>query len=381
MDVVLLGAGSLLNFVSALLVLAVLIFVHELGHFLVAKWCGVGVVEFAIGFGKRLWSKRIGETLYSIRIIPLGGFVRMVGDDPRFSTIDESELHELSPEEREILQDKSRWFLTKSYLQRSSIVLAGPMFNFGFAIVLAVASVAIFGRVDSLKEPIIGEVIPGFPADRAGLRTGDVVQSVNGVAVTSWQEMADRIGNSSSANISISLVRDGKVENISVTADSEDTELAAIEGRAPEKRFKVGIVPAVKRTDVGFSDAIGDGVLQVYHISFMTLRGLWGMVSGVISAKNIGGPILILQQAAQSAQRGAQYVFSYMVLLSVSLAILNLLPIPILDGGHLLFFTIEAIFRTTLSVRVIERAQQLGMFILFALMLFAMFNDIGRLVG
>lgn len=380
MDFLLLGASSLTKIASALSVLAILIFVHELGHFLVAKACRVGVVEFAIGFGKRIWSQQIGETTYSLRLIPLGGFVRMVGDDPRFATVDESELHELSPEERLVLQDRSRWFLNKNYWQRSAIVLAGPLFNLGFAILLAVFSIGYFGRVETVPEAVVGEVIPGFPADKGGLRSGDTVVAVNGANVSSWVEMAERIGTSPQAEVTLSILREGVASDLVLVANAEDTEIAALEGRAPEKRFKVGIVPSVTRVAASPTDAVMDGTYQVYKLSEMTVRGLWGMVSGVISTKNIGGPLLILQQAAKSAQRGAEHLFSYMILLSVSLAILNLLPIPVLDGGHLLFFTIEAIFRTTLSVRVIERAQQFGMAALLLLMAFAMYNDIERFV-
>ncbi|MFM1847006.1 MAG: hypothetical protein RL417_480 [Pseudomonadota bacterium] len=385
----------------SILVLGVLIFVHELGHFLLAKWNGVGVVEFAIGFGKPLWQRRYGETVYSIRLIPLGGYVRMVGDDPRAlagvadgSSSEEGARAESALTGSEIsvdpalLADRSRWFLSKGYWPKFSIVFAGPAFNLIFAVGAAIASFALFGRDVPLEGPAIGAVVPAYPAEKAGLKPGDIVRSIDGVPVSTLVELAERVAGSGGREMAFVVERGGEESGakeevqLRITGTSDAAELAMLDSdpQPATPRYKIGIVPGTKREPVEFFTAIKAGFIHVAYLSELTLKGLWGMVQGAISPRHIGGPIFIFKEAAQSAQRGAPDLIGFMVFLSVSLAILNLLPIPILDGGHLVFFTIEALKGSPVSLRFQERANQIGMALLLLLMVFAMGNDILKLL-
>lgn len=379
--------------IVSILVLGVLIFVHELGHFLFAKWNGVGVVEFAIGFGRPVYQRTYGETLYSLRLIPLGGYVRMVGDDPRElvgggeggARMESTLTGADSPVDPAILADRSRWFLTKGYLAKLSIVLAGPGFNFLFALIVAIASFAVFGRERPTDAPAIGAVIPAFPAEKAGLKGGDLVRAIDGRAIESWRDLADTVARSGGREMTFTVDRPGAsgeppvATDIKVTATTDGGELAVIEGTPPETRYKIGIVPSTERESVSLPTAIGAGWSHVWYLSEITLRGLWGMVQGAISPRHIGGPIFIFKEAAQSARRGVADLLGFMVFLSVSLAVLNLLPIPVLDGGHIVFFTIEALKGSPVSLAFQERANQVGLTLLLLLMIFALSNDILRL--
>jgi regulator of sigma E protease len=376
--------------ISSLLVLGILIFVHELGHFLLAKMNGVGVLEFAIGFGRTVYSRRIGETKYSLRLIPLGGYVKMVQEDPGLSRSAETVQGVIEggegydDDDRRLLENRDRWFYTKGFWAKSSIVIAGPAFNFLFAILLTFATISIYGHQVAVETPTVGELIPGNPAEKAGLKPGDVIHKVDGTEVTTWVEMAQRISQSGGRELTLEIERkidgDPSRMHLVIAGELDNSELAVLEGRA-HKNYKIGIVPEMRRVQAGLWERTQISVFHVYRLSDMTVRGLWGMLTAKISAKNIGGPIFIFQEAASNAKKGLERVFGFMIMLSVSLAVLNLLPVPILDGGHLVFFIIEAIKGGPLSVSVQERATQIGMALLLLLMVFAMSNDLGRLLG
>jgi len=370
-----------MTIIISILALGVLIFVHELGHFLLAKFNRVGVVEFAIGFGKPIWQKRIGETNYSLRLIPLGGYVRMVGDDLRL--LDDEELREEFRKEHGEL-DEDRWFLAKGYWSKFSIVLAGPAFNIIFALMLAFGSFYIFGKPILTNQPVLGGVIPDYPADQAGLLSGDRIVSIDGKAIGSWQELAESIGSSAGEEVELEVLRstsDGEIENLNLTlkGTSEIAELELIEGKSEVQRFKIGIFPETERVGIGITESLLLSGYQVWSITDLTFRGLYGMISGFISPKNIAGPIYIFQAGAEAAQSGADRLIDFMIFLSVSLAILNLLPIPILDGGHLLIFTIEALKGGRLNIKIVEKANMVGLALLLLLMVYAVGNDVMRL--
>ncbi len=350
----------------ALLVLGFLIFIHELGHFLVAKACGVAVTDFAIGFGKQIWSKKYGETTYGLGLIPLGGFVRMAGDDPE--NLDQAATQFGS----------SRLFLRKGYWSKFAIVVAGPVFNFIGALLIAWYSFAAYGRMEPVDVPQIGAVVPNLPAAAAGVKEGDIILSVSGKPVTTWVELSDAIGLSNGGALPLVVKRGEEELAISITPTADVGELRILEGTTTT-RFKIGIAPTSERVAVSIGDAFYDGANQVYGITTLTLKGLWGMVTGIVSPKHLAGPIFIFQQAASTAKKGFEYLLGFVVLLSVSLAVLNLLPVPILDGGHLTIFTIEAIRGKPLSERTQRIAQQCGMVALLTLMVFALKNDIMRL--
>jgi len=382
----LIAKGGLI--VSGLFVFSVLVFVHELGHFLLAKWHGVGVLEFAIGFGPTVWRKRVRETTYAIRAIPLGGFVRMVGDDPRAVLQGESAGSlplegeaAADPEIERLYADPRRWFLKKGYWAKCQIVLAGPFFNFIFAFFVSVFSLAMYGKASPVEESVIGDVVEGQVADKAGIRAKDRVISVDGAAVTRWEDLARRIRDSGGREVVLEIQRVGEgaaseTLRIPVIPVAERNELDIVSGSSDAPAFRIGIRADAGRMAVGLGEATLLGALHVLGICEMTLRGTWAMIVGEISTKQIAGPVFIFKQAGESAGRGLEAMLGFMVFLSVSLGLLNLFPVPVLDGGHLVFFTIEAIIRRPLHIRVREFASQVGMVLLLALMFLALRNDL-----
>lgn len=362
-----------MSYLAAIIILGVLVFVHELGHFLVAKMCKVGVIEFALGFGPKIFSFVKGETAYSVRAIPLGGFVQMVGES---NTEDEDILAERKkfPE--------SSWFVRKSLFSRSAIVFAGPLFNLLFAVVVSFFSFAAFGAYDFLDTPVIGNVMPDSPAEKAGLKQKDKVLSVNGVEVHSWASMADIIAGGKGAPVNLSIKREDSAEplTINITPEKEKAEELVIRGgSAGEERFRVGIVASNERKPVTLSQAAIGSTMHVWGISVMTVRGISGLIRGLISTDHISGPIFIVGEAAKTATKGLEKVLDFLVFMSVSLALLNLLPIPVLDGGHLLMFLIEAIIRRPVPLKAQGVVTQIGFAFLMFLTLFAISNDIRKL--
>jgi len=447
---------SMLGFVLGFIVpLGILVFVHELGHFLLAKWAGVGVLKFSLGFGPKLVGVKKGETEYLISALPLGGYVKMIGEDPS----DES------PE----AADPARSFSQKRVSIRSLIILAGPVANFllpvlifwgiftfvGQAYLLPVVgspekgspaaregvlagdrmqaldgqrierwdeveaavrassgrpmaltilrdgkplevslkpevrrTLDIFGQEIELwdlglhpfRPARIGDLQPGMPAQQAGLRTGDRITAVSDVPVADWDELAKTIHANPGRPVRLSVERDGQTLKVEVTprptrqqgpTGEEEIGLIGIIMPAPEFQYR-RLNPA---------SAFVAGAGKTVDLSVLVVQGLVKLVQGKISPKTIGGPILIGQMGGQVAQRGAVELFSFIALLSINLAILNLLPIPILDGGHLFFSLIEWLRGKPVSLRKREIAQQVGMVLLIGLMAFAFYNDIFRLLG
>lgn len=381
-----------MTIVMALLVLGFLIFIHELGHFLLAKWNNIGVLAFAIGFGPKIWKRKIGETTYSLGIIPLGGYVRMMGDDP-YEILEESGGVWVDKEKIKdksgirsviegddadgevdpaIMSDRSRWFLTKGFWAKSSVVLAGPLFNIIFAYFGAFALLAIYGAPKGLDIPVLGEVTPTLPAAKAGLQAGDKILQIEGKPVKEWNEIATLIRGSEGREISIDFQRGEEIKTVMVTPNKDST--------LPDEEpvFRIGIIASTSREPV----SIGDSAIGAYNfcvsMTVTTLKGIKGMLTGQVSAKNIAGPIFIIGEAGRQAKKGFESALNFMVFLSLSLAILNLLPIPVLDGGHFLFFIIEAIKGSPLNIKALEFAHRIGALILFGLIIFAVGNDILR---
>ena len=385
-----------MSYLLAVIILGVLIFVHELGHFLLAKCCKVGVLEFAIGFGPRIISKKFGETSYSLRAIPLGGYVRMVGDDPRLAHTDTpegtaaealltGENEPLDPETARLVADKSRWFLNQGLVGRSAIVLAGPMFNLGFALLLALVTVVVYGAGVPVTDAVIGGVMRDHPAERAGLKADDHVITIDGVAIQDWEQLAKTVATSEGRKLRFDIERakEGAAVpeklTLDVQGEPESVELALLTNNEPGKAYKIGISPKVERRPVALAEAPRIALQHIWNLSSTTVKGVWYMIRGSISSKNIAGPIYIFGEAASSTRKGLAYAFDFMILLSVSLAILNLLPIPVLDGGHLLFFLLEALRGgRPLSLRALQIANNIGLAMLLGLMVFALGNDLIR---
>lgn len=376
-------------------VLCVLIFVHELGHFLLAKFHKVGVLAFSIGFGPILWKRTIGETTYSLRLLPLGGFVRMVGDDPRMLNMPPSVLSDpkavedsenspleaidLEPMQVRLFEDKSRWFLLKGFWPKFWIVFAGPAFNIIFAFLIAISSLAIFGR--SINEPVIGGVMEGLPAEAAGLKTLDRVLAIDGTAIATWDDLAEAVRHSGGRKLTLrieSTLADkgvgGEIRDLTVTPELDP--LISEDSPEDQKIYRLGIKGSPNREPVPFGEAVRDGSLWVANMTVGIAWSLKELFSGNVSPKHISGPIGIMKEVKRSADEGPVSLVAFMIFLSVSLAILNLLPIPVLDGGHIVFFVIEALKGGPLTVRFREVANGVGMFLLLALMIFAIGNDL-----
>lgn len=405
-----------MGILTAILILGVLVFVHELGHFLVARYCGVGVLEFALGFGPTLVKWRRGPTTYAIRAIPLGGFVRMAGDDPVMvygeevmgsredaggSSPIEGVQEDLSPEQEAVLKDESRWFLKKPYSSRSAIVLAGPFANFLFAWVLAFGIYSTVGLPHVVDGPVtVGAVHKGLPAEQAGLKSGDQIITIDGKPIASFKELLDIVRGSSGRPLSFVVDRPlqeelakaedaeaGPFEKVTVTVkpSTDGTEIDVLEGRPVNQTFRIGITPRLKNVTYekeGVVAAASAASSQVWGFCVQTLRVLKGLLTGLLSpTRTIGGPIEIIKQTAASADQGWMAIIGWMVFLNVTLGIMNLLPIPVLDGGHLTMFTIEALRGRPLSMKTQMAVTNVGMMILLTLMVFAFGNDLFRVLS
>jgi regulator of sigma E protease len=343
---------------AALIGLGLLIVIHEWGHFLVAKLSGVGVVTFSVGFGPKLWVRKKGETEYALSAFPLGGYVKMVGEDP----------------EEEVQQhDIERSFSHKGLLKRIAIVAAGPGFNLLLAVVLLMIVYFFYG-VPVLSTRISG-VESGSPAELAGIRKGDRIVAVNGQAVDEWDGLSGKIKESQGAPLNLQIQRDS--QQLSLTVQPVKKAGRSIFGEKLEI-WVIGIGSQVSIEKGNPGQAVVRAFQQTYEYSKLTLLALYKMINGDVSPRNLGGPIMIAQMAGQQAQEGLGSFLAFLAVLSINLGVLNLLPVPVLDGGHLLFFLVEAIIGRPVAVKHRERAQQVGIFLLMLLMVYAFYNDIAR---
>ena len=352
----LLGYGH--TFFAAILVLGALIFVHELGHFLVAKKLGVGVEKFSLGFGPKIIGMEIGDTEYLLSAIPLGGYVKLAGEDPD-----------------EECQDKEHSFSASSVWSRLAIVSAGPLFNLLFAVLIF--SIVYMVGVPTLAAAI-GKVRDGSPALKAGLLVGDKITAIDGKPVKLWDELRETVHNSPNKELNFTISRNQKELDVVIIPESrktknlfgEDISVGLI-GIEPESTFVTERYNPLLAVYKGFQ--------KTWEITYLTVVAIKKLFQQVIPADTIGGPILILQMAGEQAKIGILNLVFFVALLSINLGILNLLPIPILDGGHILFFSIEAIFGKPIAAKKREIAQQVGIAMLLSLMVFAFYNDIMRI--
>jgi regulator of sigma E protease len=338
-----------------------LILIHELGHFLVAKLLGIGVERFSIGFGPKIVGWRGGETEYMLSVIPLGGYVKLLGDDPR------------GPD-----GDHPRAFLNKPISHRMAVVAAGPLANFALAMVIFAGVHWVGIPTPKVSEaPEIGEVVSDSPAMQAGLQQGDRILAIDGKAVTKWEDLVQTVHEHANTAVALRVQRGTETFDVTVTPrpgkvirDMEEVEVGLI-----------GVAPHVDVTVVQYAPhvALWKGVEKTWELSALTVVSLVKMVQGKISPKHLAGPVGIFQMAGQQAKVGILPLVSLMAVLSISLGILNLFPIPILDGGHLLFFAMEGVLGQPVSPRKQEIATQVGLFLLMALMLTAFYNDLLRI--
>ncbi len=438
-----------------LVVLGILVAFHELGHFLAARWVGVKVLKFSLGFGPKLYGRQVGETEYLLSAIPLGGYVKLFGED---------ETEAITTE------DRRRSFAHQGLWGKVLIVAAGPGFNFILAYVIFAAwlSTGYALPVPTFKDiaPVIEAVAMDSPAAKAGLMVGDQVKKINGRDISTRVELLDATAKGNGAPMTLEVLRDGRTETLTLTpipspgpapkgegaayylgieeippivnevvpgkpaaaaGFREGDRVLTIEGtqihtwtqmtglvkESPGKTLHVEVLRENKRVSLtvtpsaetatvnGQSVQIGkigiagpdrslmkssnplmalyNGLEATWKWTDLTITGLYKMVVGDISSKNIGGPLTIAKISGEAAAQGPSNVVFLIALLSINLGVLNLLPIPILDGGHLLFFLIEGILRKPLGERQRELAQQVGLVLLVGVMVFAFWNDLERI--
>lgn len=348
------------SILSTVIVLGILVFAHELGHFLLAKRLGVGVLKFSLGFGPRLIGKKIGETEYQIAAVPLGGFVKLIGENP---------------EEKVNEGDLARSFSAQPGWKRALIIGAGPFFNFFLAVVLFFA-INLFGI--PFIPSRVGEISPDLPAERAGLKKGDLILSIDGEKVSKWDDLSRIIRSSEGKDLSIHVKRGDTVLELKVAPQPSKTKNMFGEEISI---FMIGITPPeeVLIEKVNPLVALGKGFVQTWQGIRLTVVSIVKLIQGKIPAKTIGGPILIGQLAGEQARRGILSLALFTAILSINLGLINLFPIPILDGGHFLFLGLEAVLRKPLSIKKMEIAQQIGLILIILLMLFAFYNDLIRI--
>ncbi len=437
-----------------LVVLGVLVTFHEFGHFIVARWAGVKVLKFSLGFGPKILSRRVGDTEYLISAIPLGGYVKMFGEDT-------GEV--VAPEERE------RSFTHKPLWKRTLIVAAGPGFNFFLSYLIFSAWLAMgaplpiptfdelsptidairaespadqaglrvgdrITRIDAQEmttkndvyaaiaesggraltievrrgdesktffltperydtqdvepplyvigieeaAPIVTAIMPDMPAARAGLRKGDRFLAIQGNPIQTWSEMTRIVKANPEVPLTVQVDREGATLTLTIIPEPHEVT----ERGTHTTVGKIGIMGAGRSVLRASSPlmAVIQGVNATWGWSELTVVGIYKMVTGEISSKNIGGPIMIASASGTAAERGIPDILFFVAILSINLGILNLLPIPVLDGGHLFFFACEAILGRPLAERQREFTQQVGLVLLFGIMIFAFFNDIQRLL-
>ncbi|MDA1000664.1 MAG: RIP metalloprotease RseP [bacterium] len=341
------------TFFWAVLVLGVLVFIHELGHFWVAKKLGIGATVFSLGFGKRIWGFQRGETDYRVSLIPLGGYVKLMGE-------------EAGHEEEEGI-DPKKSFALRPVRERFAVIVAGPMFNILFAVLLSwllhMAGIPVAGTW-------VGQVLPNSPAAQTELQPNDRIVAINGVETLKWVKLVEIIRAYPEKRITLRIERQGKFLEVPIVPTSKGPGGKQL----GYGRIGISISPRTITDRYNPVSAFGQAVYQNYAIIRLTVMTLYGMLVRTVPA-DIGGPIRISVVAAEQAKRGMRYLVMFAILLSLNLAILNLLPIPILDGGHIFFLGLEALRGKPMSLRVQEMAMQVGTALLIALMLFATYQD------
>ncbi len=350
----------MINIISFIIALGILVFVHELGHFLVAKKSGVRVERFSLGFPPKMIGKKIGDTEYCISWIPLGGYVKMAGENPD--------------------EEKEKWepfeFLGKPAWQRALIVIAGPVMNFLLAVVLFWGVVFFSGKeIMHYEKTTIGLVGKGTPAEKAGLKNGDQILSVNGIEVKNFNDMAQIIYKEVEKPINLKWKRGNEIHEAQVTTIKEKVQDET--GKTKEVG-KIGISPEFVVVRLNIFQALLEGLGMTVYITVESVKFLVGLFTGAASLKMVGGPIFIARTAGETAKLGLASFISFIALLSVNLSIINIIPIPVLDGGHILLLGLEKLRGKALSLKQRVIVQQIGLAFLLIFIIYVSYNDILR---
>lgn len=358
-----------------LILLGILVFVHEFGHFIVARKLGVAVSAFSIGFGKTLWSTTDKKgTVWKISAIPLGGYCQFLGDADESSSTAEVDLSKYSEEEKKHL------FSTQNPYKKLAIAVAGPLFNYLFAFVVFFGLFFFLGSYDI--PPVVSGVIEDSPAARAGVIENDKILEINGKEIKDWNDITKEVSVSIN-DVKIKIERNGATQTLTIPL--EEIEYAFDENEKPIKRRMIGIKGEAKQFHIvkdnfHFIPSLIKAAEEVYNLTDITLRGVGQMLVGERSGEDVGGIIRIAEMSGDiSKNRDFWNFLSFMALLSVNLGLINLFPIPLLDGGHVIIYLLEIISRRELNAKFKDYLFKLGLGFILFLMIFATWNDIKHL--
>lgn len=343
--------NSILAFV---VVLGVLIFVHEYGHYWAARRVGIRVEVFSVGFGRAIWSRRARDgTEWKLGWMPLGGYVKLHGQEPPDPA---------NPPPSTLAPDS---FAAKPVWARAFVVAAGPLANFLLAALLFIVLFSAVGQ--RVAAPVVGEVVAGMPAEAAGLLPGDRIVAIDGRAVVRFDDIQRAVRESDGRSLVFRLLRDGSERELGVTPARRDGALLlGIRAGATEVR------------ELGVFESVWAGIGETWRISVATLDALWGFVTGQRSSNELAGPLGIAQMSGEVARLGIGALLTFIAILSVNLGLLNLLPIPILDGGHLVMFAAEAVRGKPLPPRGVEWGFRVGLVLLLVVFVYATSGDLAR---
>lgn len=338
----------MLTILAAIFVFGILVTVHEFGHFITAKLTGMRVDEFAIGFGPKLYQQKDGDTMYSLRAIPLGGYNKIAGMDPDEPVTENS-------------------FNSKPIPARMLVILAGALMNFLLPIILFSGIFMIEGRMQVVNEPVLGMVVDEMAAARAGLKAGDRIVTINNKPMQSWTEVVATLRAAGTDEVTLTAERAGKVATYKMTPVYNQEA----------GRTLIGISPKFEKESLGFFGSIKEGTLYTKNIIVSMLNGLYKIVSGKAPAE-VSGPIGVAQMAGQVAEKGLLPLMNFVAFLSINLGVLNLLPLPALDGGHFVLLVLEALRGKPLGSKAMTNIQMIGVAMILALTVFSTFKDITR---
>ena len=338
----------MLTILAAIFVFGVLVTVHEFGHFITAKMTGMRVDEFAIGFVPKIYQQKDGETLYSLRAIPLGGYNKIAGMDPD------------DPVEPNA-------FNSKPIPARMLVILAGALMNFILPIILFSGIFMVEGRLQLVNEPVLGTVVDEMAAARAGLKAGDRIVTIDGKNVETWTDVVLNLRKAGTEEVTLTAERNGVLQTYKMTPMFDKDA----------GRPLIGVSPKFSKESLGFFGSIKEGFIYTKNIGLSMVSGLYRIVSGNAPA-DVAGPIGVAQMAGQVAEKGLLPLMNFVAFLSINLGVINLLPLPALDGGHFVLLLLEALRGKPLGGKAMTNIQMVGVALILALTVFSTFKDITR---